>query len=287
MALAALQVWRRPLPEVLRENVMEPIGASSTWRWYGYENSWVDIDGQKVQSVSGGGHWGGGMFINAYDMARFGYLFLRNGKWKDRQIVSEKWIEMARTPGRDNKTYGLRELVSEHRPQAAAGGAGDRRPLRRQRRQHHLHRLGERHRRGVPLDQERRGAERRDRQDDVVDAGEDHRGPVRPRFRIASEPLILPAERASLAPGRFCRRLPCHCRPRRCDNETEHIDSRRPLLNSNVRTNFSLLRKDIMPLSLTVISLFQLLDSIALIGHRTRRRRQCRLNSHTAPRTGN
>lgn len=107
MALAALQVWRRPLPQVLREEVMEPIGASSTWRWFGYENSWVDIEGQKVQSVSGGGHWGGGMFINSYDMARFGYLFLRNGKWKDRQIVSEKWIQMARTPGPDNNTYGF------------------------------------------------------------------------------------------------------------------------------------------------------------------------------------
>jgi CubicO group peptidase (beta-lactamase class C family) len=106
MSLAALQVWRRPLPAVLNEMVMEPIGASSTWRWYGYENSWVDIDGQKVQSVSGGGHWGGGMFINAYDMARFGYLFLHNGKWKDRQIVSEKWIAMARTPGPDNQNYG-------------------------------------------------------------------------------------------------------------------------------------------------------------------------------------
>ena len=106
MALAALEVWRRPLPEVLREEVMEPIGASSTWRWYGYENSWVDIDGRKIQSVSGGGHWGGGMFINAYDMARFGYLFLRNGKWKDRQIVSEKWIQMARTPGPANDSYG-------------------------------------------------------------------------------------------------------------------------------------------------------------------------------------
>jgi len=106
MALAALQVWRRPLPDVLREEVMNPIGASSTWRWYGYENSWIDLDGHKVQSVSGGGHWGGGMFINSYDMARFGYLFLRNGKWKDRSIVSEKWIQMARTPGSDNKTYG-------------------------------------------------------------------------------------------------------------------------------------------------------------------------------------
>src|SRR5215471_18345280 len=82
LALAALHVWRRPLPEVLREEIMNPIGASSTWRWYGYDNSWVEIDGQRVQSVTGGGHWGGGMFINAYDMARFGYLFLRDGKWK-------------------------------------------------------------------------------------------------------------------------------------------------------------------------------------------------------------
>jgi hypothetical protein len=98
-----VQVWRRPLPDVLREEVMNPIGASSTWRWYGYENSWVDLDGHKVQSVSGGGHWGGGMFINSYDMARFGYLFLRNGKWKDRLIVSEKWIQMARTPGRTTR----------------------------------------------------------------------------------------------------------------------------------------------------------------------------------------
>ena len=106
LALATLQVWRRPLPDVLREEVMEPVGASSTWRWYGYENSWVEIDGQKVQSVSGGGHWGGGMFINSYDMARFGYLFLRNGKWKDRLIVSEKWIQMARTPGPANAGYG-------------------------------------------------------------------------------------------------------------------------------------------------------------------------------------
>ncbi len=106
LALAALQVWRRSLPDVLREEVMEPIGASSTWRWYGYENSWVDIDGKKVQSVSGGGHWGGGMFINSYDMARFGYLFVRSGKWKDKQIVSEKWMQMARTPGSDNQTYG-------------------------------------------------------------------------------------------------------------------------------------------------------------------------------------
>ncbi len=106
LALAALQVWRRPLPEILREEVMNPIGASSTWRWFGYRNSWVELDGVKMQSVSGGGHWGGGMFISAMDLARFGYLFLRGGRWKDRQIVPEKWIGIARTPGSANSEYG-------------------------------------------------------------------------------------------------------------------------------------------------------------------------------------
>jgi CubicO group peptidase (beta-lactamase class C family) len=106
LALAGLYVWRRPLPEVLRTEIMDPIGASSTWRWHGYENSWVEIDGQRMQSVSAGGHWGGGLQINAYDMGRFGYLFLRNGKWKDREIVSETWIEKARTPGPGNPDYG-------------------------------------------------------------------------------------------------------------------------------------------------------------------------------------
>ncbi|MCA1639973.1 MAG: serine hydrolase [Acidobacteria bacterium] len=74
LALAALNVWRKPLPQVLKENVMDEIGASNTWRWFGYENSWIVLDGAIVQSVSGGGHWGGGMFINARDMARFGLL---------------------------------------------------------------------------------------------------------------------------------------------------------------------------------------------------------------------
>ena len=106
LALAALQVWRRPLPEVLREHVMEPIGASTRWRWHGYRNSWVELDGQTMQSVSGGGHWGGGMFIDSWDLARFGYLFLRNGQWDGRQVVARGWIDKARTPGADNPEYG-------------------------------------------------------------------------------------------------------------------------------------------------------------------------------------
>src|SRR5258706_10072306 len=107
LALSALNVWRRPLPQVLKENIMDPIGASNTWRWFGYENSWVVLDGAVMQSVTGGGHWGGGMFINAYDMARFGYLTLRGGKWKERQLLSPQWVEAALTPTPANPEYGF------------------------------------------------------------------------------------------------------------------------------------------------------------------------------------
>lgn len=107
LALAALAVWRRPLPEVAREMIMDPIGASPTWRWYGYRNSWVLLDGRAVQSVSGGGHWGGGLFISGWDMARFGLLSLRKGKWGDTQVVPSSWIEYATTPTPANTGYGV------------------------------------------------------------------------------------------------------------------------------------------------------------------------------------
>lgn len=107
LALAALNVWRRPLPQVLKDAIMDPIGASGTWRWFGYENSWVVLDGEVVQSVSGGGHWGGGLFINAYDMGRFGYLTLRRGKWKERQLLSDQWVRWALTPTPAQPGYGF------------------------------------------------------------------------------------------------------------------------------------------------------------------------------------
>lgn len=118
LALVALQVWRRPLPQVLREFLMDPIGASPTWRWHGYENSWVELDGQRMQSVSGGGHWGGGMWISSRDLARFGYLLLRRGIWKDRRLLSEEWIDMASTPTPANPNYGFMNWFLNSNPRS-------------------------------------------------------------------------------------------------------------------------------------------------------------------------
>ena len=106
LAYSLLQVWRKPLPVVLKDKIMDPIGASTTWRWFGYDNSFVNIDGIMMQSVSGGGHFGGGLFINTIDQARFGLLFLRKGKWKDKQLISEKWVNSVHQPSPANKSYG-------------------------------------------------------------------------------------------------------------------------------------------------------------------------------------
>ncbi len=106
LSFSLLNVFRKPLPVVLKENIMDPIGASSTWRWYGYDNSMVVLDGVSVQSVSGGGHFGGGLFINSIDHARFGLLFLRNGSWKGKEIISPEWINKMKIPSENNDTYG-------------------------------------------------------------------------------------------------------------------------------------------------------------------------------------
>lgn len=130
LSLALLRVMQKPLPEILRKEIMEPIGASDTWIWNGYRNSDVVIGGRKINSVSGGGHWGGGLFINSHDMARFGLLFLRRGKWQNRQLISERWIDMMTAPSKQNESYGYLWWLSKwpgatKHPFAARGAGGN------------------------------------------------------------------------------------------------------------------------------------------------------------------
>ncbi len=105
-ALSAARVWKRALSDVLDLEIMTPISASRSWRWHGYRDSKFEIDGVEIESVSGGGHWGGGLWISSRDLARFGLLFLRRGIWREEQLVSEEWIDAATTPGELSPTYG-------------------------------------------------------------------------------------------------------------------------------------------------------------------------------------
>lgn len=106
LSLALLRVLGEPLPDVLRESIMDPIGASDDWDWYGYRNSTVEVDGRQIESVSGGGHWGGGLWIPTRDLARIGLLALARGRWDDERLVSEAWMDASTTPCPVKPTYG-------------------------------------------------------------------------------------------------------------------------------------------------------------------------------------
>jgi CubicO group peptidase (beta-lactamase class C family) len=106
LALSLLRVMGKPVPEVFQEQVMDVIGASDTWKWVPYHNSYVELDGKQVASVSGGTRWGGGMWINSWDMARFGYLWLRGGAWNGRQVLPPSYVKAALVPSEHGPDYG-------------------------------------------------------------------------------------------------------------------------------------------------------------------------------------
>ena len=106
LSLSLLRVLDDPVPEVFRESIADPIGASGDWEWHGYRNSTVEVDGRPVESVSGGGHWGGGLWIPTRDLARIGLLALAGGRWDDERLVPESWIEASTTPCPIKPTYG-------------------------------------------------------------------------------------------------------------------------------------------------------------------------------------
>ena len=115
LGLAALWVWREALPDVLRREVMDPIGASPSWIWHPYRNATVDIDGKMLPSVPGGAHWGGGLWISAFDHARYGLLMLNRGNWDGVQLLSEQWCEQALAACPENPRYGFMWWLNQER----------------------------------------------------------------------------------------------------------------------------------------------------------------------------
>jgi len=106
LSLALLHLFRRPLPEVFEEAVLNPIGGSGDWRWMGYDDAWVEIDGQRMQSVPGGSHWGGGVSISARDQARIGQLLLDGGSHAGAQLVPRAWVQRMQQPCAIAPFYG-------------------------------------------------------------------------------------------------------------------------------------------------------------------------------------
>jgi CubicO group peptidase (beta-lactamase class C family) len=125
-ALALTVLLRRPLlADILRERIMEPIGASSSWSWHGDATSVIELDGRRVPVVSGGAPWGGGLWISALDLARIGQICLRRGQWGECQLLSPRWIDELWRPCAVKPNYGLSWWLNDDLtvwPEAPASG---------------------------------------------------------------------------------------------------------------------------------------------------------------------
>lgn len=108
LSLALTHVYARALGDVLRERVMEPIGADPDWSWRGLHEMRTTVrGGEEVPVVTGGSHWGGGLWATARDLVRFGLLHLREGEWEGRRLLSRDWCRMIREPTPARPAYGL------------------------------------------------------------------------------------------------------------------------------------------------------------------------------------
>ena len=122
-SLSLLRLYGTALPDVLKSAIMDPIGASPTWRWVPYGNSTVDIGGRQIGSVSGGTRWGGGLWIDSEDLARFGLLILNHGSWNGKQLVSAQWLKDAVTPSEHGPDYGYLWWLNTKKQQWPSGPA--------------------------------------------------------------------------------------------------------------------------------------------------------------------
>jgi len=107
LSLSLLQVFRHPLEDVLRNEVMTHLEATLGWDWYAYDNAVFEINGELMPSVPGGTHWGGGLRISARDQSLLGLLVQGGGAWEGRQILPPGWVEAMLTPCDIKPDYGF------------------------------------------------------------------------------------------------------------------------------------------------------------------------------------
>ena len=106
LAYALTLLFRTPLPEVLRERVMDR-WAPPTVVVARVPDDVVDLDGRRVEAVSGGAHWGGGLIVPARDLALIGQLFLDRGTHAGTRLLSAEWADQSGLRARLNGSTAI------------------------------------------------------------------------------------------------------------------------------------------------------------------------------------
>ena len=78
------------LEELFQRRIADPIGMNrAKWDW----GDWKTVAGLVVNG--GSGNKSGALKISAREAARFGLLMLNRGRWGDRQLLSDRWVDDA------------------------------------------------------------------------------------------------------------------------------------------------------------------------------------------------
>ena len=75
----------QPLDQLFKSRIAEPIGMTR-WRW-------ISNDTPTGRVLC----WTGGLRTSSRELARFGHLFLNQGSWDGKQLVSFSWVDQATT----------------------------------------------------------------------------------------------------------------------------------------------------------------------------------------------
>lgn len=83
-------IANEPIEDLFKKRIADPIGMDKAkWDW----GDFGKIDGIVVNGGSGNSNKH--IQISARELARFGHLFLNRGKWKNEQLISASWVDMA------------------------------------------------------------------------------------------------------------------------------------------------------------------------------------------------
>lgn len=106
-------LYRRDLDELMFERVFTPLGISrEDLRWRNNQYRDHQLDGIPRRE------FGAGIHANVEALSRVGYLYLRNGRWKDQQILTEAFVKTASRPV--ESVVGLPELPADTHGNASA-----------------------------------------------------------------------------------------------------------------------------------------------------------------------
>jgi CubicO group peptidase (beta-lactamase class C family) len=88
----------REMADYMQERIFDPIGIEHL--------SWDVQGGSGFMGPHTNAHTG--ILVSSRELARFGYLMLQRGKWKDEQLIPEWWIDLATDKSQDlNPGYGF------------------------------------------------------------------------------------------------------------------------------------------------------------------------------------